>query len=251
MRWLIGWLLVVSLVFATIEIAAPASAHESIPISADEQEVLDILVRHPDVIFNALLAYRDQQLAAAATADRNQFVSVRQNLSAFIGSAPIRGSSSAPITLIEFADFECPFCLQAHQPVLDLLKRHPQVRFVFKHLPLTTLHPQAIIAARAAWAAGAQGKFWAFYDGLFSEDKPLEEQRYQALAQQIGLNLKQWERDRQSLQAQQAIERDITQASQLEFNGTPSFLVVTPSEVVPIVGADLAAIEQSVVRALL
>ncbi|MBD1853413.1 thioredoxin domain-containing protein [Cyanobacteria bacterium FACHB-502] len=222
----------------------PTWAIEPVKMTPTEQAVLEIVRRHPDVVLESLTAYRDQQLADEAEAKAQALEQVRQNLSAFVGNSPVRGNPAAPVMLIEFADFECPFCVQAYQPIAALLQRHPQVGFVFKHLPLIGLHDQALPAARAAWAAGQQGKFWEFYDELFASGEPLADDRYPRVAQRLGLNLRRWERDRNSIAAQQAIDANVVQAGELGITGTPSFLVVTPSSVVPVTGADLITIEQ-------
>ncbi|WP_088894832.1 DsbA family protein [Leptolyngbya ohadii] len=241
LRFLAGTTLIM-LIWAGLPLSSWAT--EPVEMTPTEQAVLDIVARHPDVILNSLTAYRHQQLAAEAEAKAKVLEQVRQNLPVFVGDSPVRGNPAAPVMLIEFADFECPFCVQAYQPIAALLQRHPQVRFVFKHLPLVGLHDQALPAARAAWAAGKQGKFWEFYDDLFASGEPLADDRYLRVAQQLGLNLRRWERDRNSIAAQQAIDADMAQAGELGITGTPSFLVVTPSSVVPVTGADLVTIEQ-------
>lgn len=217
----------------------PAAAVQASTITEDA--VLEVIANHPEAIVQSLEAY-DRQWREAQERETQQVLDrIAENPIAFIGDSPIRGDRHAKSWLIEFADFECPFCISAHQPVQNLLSRHKEVGFVFKNLPLSEIHPDAVPAATAAWAAGEQGKFWEFYDGLFSAG--LGEDRYLALAREIGLNIEQWERDRTSDGAQQAIGHDVNQASVLGINGTPSFLVMKESSVVSIAGADIAAIE--------
>jgi protein-disulfide isomerase len=87
----------------------------------------------------------------------------------------IRGPEDAPVTLVEYSDNECPFCGQAYFAVNELLDRiGDQVRFVFRNFPLTTIHPHAEIAAEAAEAAAAQGKFWEMHDTLYENQDVLE-----------------------------------------------------------------------------
>src|SRR3954469_18254731 len=81
----------------------------------------------------------------------------------------IRGNPHAPVTLTEYGDYQCPFCGEAQQIVLDLLKRLPDtVRASFRHFPLSQVHPRALLAAEAAEAAAAQGKFWEMHDTLYA-----------------------------------------------------------------------------------
>ena len=84
----------------------------------------------------------------------------------------MRGPADAPVTLVEYADFQCPYCGDAYPVVRSLLERFgDRVRFVFRHMPLDDLHPRAQAAAEAAEAAGAQGRFWEMHDRLF-ENQP-------------------------------------------------------------------------------
>src|SRR5258708_12944484 len=86
----------------------------------------------------------------------------------------VAGPDDAPVTLVEYGDFECPYCGMAH-PIVKKVQRElgNQLRFVFRHFPLAEAHPHARIAAQAAEAAGAQGKFWEMHDNLFEHQPPL------------------------------------------------------------------------------
>lgn len=217
----------------------PASASAS----TTEQQILDVIAHHPEAIIDSLNAYQQQQEFQQQAAQKAAIDRVGQDLKRFVADSPIRGDESASTMLIEFADFQCPFCIQAHAPIQALLDRHPNVAFVFKHLPIVEIHDQALSAAMAAWAAGKQGQFWPFYDALFESGESLTDDRYGQVAQSIGLNMNQWERDRHSPQASEAIAADVAQASELGIDGTPYFLVVNASGVVPIVGANVEVIE--------
>jgi protein-disulfide isomerase len=143
-----------------------------------------------------------------------------------IGSSPTRGAQNAPIVLIKFSDFECPYCALAAADMKTFTRAHEQdVLYVYKHFPLVSIHDQAMGAAKAAWAAGQQGQFWLYHDGLFAYQDRLGDGFYVELAIQIGLDVVKFNRDRNSPQAQAAIDQDIALARQLNLNGTPMFLM--------------------------
>ena len=100
----------------------------------------------------------------------------------------VRGAPDAPVTLVEYGDFQCPYCGEAYPVVHDLLERFgDQLRFVFRHMPLADLHPRAPFAAEAAEAAGAQGRFWEMHDRLFQHQRELGDAQLRGHAEAIGI----------------------------------------------------------------
>jgi NhaA family Na+:H+ antiporter len=100
----------------------------------------------------------------------------------------VRGSDDAAVTLVEYGDFQCPYCGQAYPVVHELLQRFgDQLRFVFRHMPLADLHPRAPVAAEAAEAAGAQGRFWEMHDRLFEHQLELGDEELHGHAEAIGV----------------------------------------------------------------
>ncbi|HEY9738006.1 MAG TPA: thioredoxin domain-containing protein [Trichocoleus sp.] len=143
-----------------------------------------------------------------------------------IGSSPTLGNPNADIILFEFSDFQCPYCARASLDVKVFMDKHSNdVLFVYKHLPLTQIHPEAMPAARAAWAAGQQDKFWIYHDGLFAYQDRLGGDLYVELAQKIGLDLEQFNRDRNSPASLTAVQRDLELAQAMQLRGTPTFLM--------------------------
>src|SRR5690606_12681853 len=101
----------------------------------------------------------------------------------------IRGPADAPLTLVEYGDFECPFCSAATGVVHDLMMRYGgDLRYVFRHLPLPDAHPHAEMAAEAAEAAGAQGRFWEMHDLLFANQNEMELEDLIGYAGKLGLD---------------------------------------------------------------
>ena len=111
----------------------------------------------------------------------------------------MRGSADAPVTLVEYGDFECPFCGQAHYVVNQIEELlADSLCFVFRHFPLSTVHPHAQLAAEAAEAAGAQRKFWEMHDTLFEHQHALDEEYLGQYAEMIGLDVPRFIQDLES-----------------------------------------------------
>jgi protein-disulfide isomerase len=147
---------------------------------------------------------------------------MKSNPKAVIGDSPTTGAKEQKIVLLEFSDFQCPYCSKAHQTLKQFMTtRQNQVTLVYKHLPLTQIHPEAMPSAKAAWAAGQQGKFWEFHDALFENQQKLGEPLYVATAQALNLDLKRFDQDRNGQAASAAIQKDVEMAEKLGVTGTP------------------------------
>lgn len=144
--------------------------------------------------------------------------------------SPTLGPPEAPITIVEWADFECPFC-RLVSPLLDqLVERFDgQVRFVYKFYPLGS-HPHGEIAARAAIAAMNQGKFWEMHHKLFENQEHLEQADLERYAREIGLDLPKFKKDFTAEETTQRIEKDKKQAEEVGLEGTP-FIFINGREV--------------------
>lgn len=142
-----------------------------------------------------------------------------------VGASPVRGPEMASLTIMEFSDFECPHCARA-APVLHRIVRamDGRARLVFKNYPLE-MHQHAMDAARAALAAGRQGKFWEMHDLLFENQTTLEISDIERFAQQLGLDMTRFRADARSPAIQRLIDADIEQGHQIEVDSTPTILV--------------------------
>ncbi|MEO5659002.1 MAG: thioredoxin domain-containing protein [Polaromonas sp.] len=138
----------------------------------------------------------------------------------------IRGPASAAVTLIEYGDYECPSCLQA-QGALHILFAHfgPQLRFVFRHFPLREVHPHAELAAEAAEAAGAQGKFWPMHELLFRNSQHLKEKHLLDYAKQVGLDLPRYQFEMNDNVYLQRVQEHLLGGRHLGVRSTPAFYV--------------------------
>ncbi len=139
--------------------------------------------------------------------------------------APVTGPANAPITLVEFSDFQCPYCVAAIPQLQALLKAYPtQVKLIFKQFPLE-IHSQAAFAATAALAAQHQEKFWAMHDALFAHHDNLSRENVLAIAQNLGLNMRRFEADLNAPETMQTIQRDIADGDRAGVQGTPTIFI--------------------------
>jgi protein-disulfide isomerase len=136
---------------------------------------------------------------------------------------PVRGNRKAPVTVIQFSEFQCPFCARA-LPSLKELESNKSVRVVWKHLPLS-FHANAMPAAIAAEAAREQGKFWEMHDRLFSNQAALSDASYLQYARELGLDVKRFQEAIQSPRLRARIQEDLAAAASAGVTGTPTFVV--------------------------
>jgi Na+/H+ antiporter NhaA len=136
----------------------------------------------------------------------------------------IRGPADAPVTLVEYGDFECPYCGQAEPAVRSLLDDFGDVRYVWRHLPLTDVHPRAQMAAQVAEAAGAQGKFWEMHDLLLDHQDALTPRDFIGYAEALGLDTERFREDAHG-RAQMQVADDVDSADLSGVSGTPTFFV--------------------------
>ncbi len=143
-----------------------------------------------------------------------------------ISGSPVKGPATAKITLVEFSDFQCPYCSQAVLQLEAVQKAFPNdVKLVFKQFPLSQIHPQATLAAQAALAAHAQGKFWPLHDKMFANHTKLTRENLVAWAKEIGCNIPKFTADMDAAKTKQDLARDLDQGEAAGVEGTPSIFV--------------------------
>ena len=138
----------------------------------------------------------------------------------------VRGSSDAPVTLLEYGDFECPFCGRWFPELQRVLQDlGPRVRFVFRHFPISEHHPHAESAAEVAEAAGAQGKFWEMHDLLFRRQAALDDGHLLAYVRELGLDAVRVERELEQQVHRARVRDDIESGLRSGVSGTPMFFI--------------------------
>ncbi len=136
------------------------------------------------------------------------------------------GPADAPVTLVEYGDYECPYCGKAFPIVHRIQERMgDQLRFVFRNFPIATSHPHARAAAEAAEAAGGQGKFWEMHDQLFRHQHALEAADFVRYATRIGLDVGQFEQDLANHTYAQRVRDDFMSGVRSGVAGTPGFFI--------------------------
>jgi len=142
-----------------------------------------------------------------------------------VAGSPFKGAASAPVTIVLFTDFQCPYCARIVPQLNEVLEKDKgKVKLVFKNFPLNN-HPFAWKAATAALAAGKQGKFWEYHDRLFQNYNRLNDQVVQEQAQQLGLDMQKFEKDMNDPQIGQVINQDYQDGVKAGVRGTPTIYV--------------------------
>jgi protein-disulfide isomerase len=137
----------------------------------------------------------------------------------------VRGPDKSPVTLVEYGDFECPYCGQAEPAVRELLADFGDIRYVWRHLPLTDVHPNAQLAAEASEAAGKQGAFWQMHDLLLDHQDALRSKDLMSYAKELGLDLDRFRGDLDRRAGAMRVAEDVDSADQSGVSGTPTFFV--------------------------
>ena len=143
-----------------------------------------------------------------------------------VAGEPFKGSEKAPVTIVKFEDFQCPFCKQVQPTFDELLSRYNgKVRLVHKDLPLESLHAQARQAAEAARCAHEQGKFWEYHDKLYANSPKASADDLKSYAKDVGLNVDSFDRCFASGKYKAVVQQDLNEGAQLGLTGTPTFFI--------------------------
>ena len=142
------------------------------------------------------------------------------------GRDHIQGSADAPVTLVEYGDYECPYCGAAYPIVKEVQARMgDRLRFVFRNFPITTSHPHAEQAAEAAEAAAAQGSFWDMHDALYENQKRLGDEDLRAYAKELGLDVERFAGELGEHVHEARVHEDFLSGVRSGVNGTPTFYI--------------------------
>jgi protein-disulfide isomerase len=143
-----------------------------------------------------------------------------------VEGAPFRGAATAPVTIVEFQDFHCPYCQRVQPTLTELLARYAgKVKLVYRDFPIDSLHPQSRKAHEAARCANDQGKFWAFHDLVYANPPNTSPEQLKGYAQAVGLDLPAFEQCLRSEKYKAAVEKDVETGVRLGVNATPTFFI--------------------------
>ena len=142
-----------------------------------------------------------------------------------LAGRPAKGKADAKVTIVEFSDFECPYCSRAVSGVEKLVESYPDdVRVVFMHFPLG-MHPRALPAAIASQCANQQGKFWSYHDKLFENQAQLTDEKFEAHAKEAGLDVEKFKACVGDPKTEAFVKKDMAQGTEAGVEGTPSFFI--------------------------
>jgi protein-disulfide isomerase len=137
-----------------------------------------------------------------------------------------QGPDDAPVTLVEYGDYECPYCGMAYPIIKDVQQQMgDRLRFVFRNFPITSSHPHALHAAEAAEGAGAQDKYWEMHDTLYENQDSLDDASLRGYAQQIGLDMDRFSREMAERRYEDRVREDFMSGVRSGVGGTPTFYI--------------------------
>ena len=240
---------VVVVACSSIACIGSVSADEKL-LSAELQSKIQELIRqyiidHPEVIVDSLEKLQEREKRASAERARKSVTGMRDQL-VKDPSSPVAGNRNGDVTIVEFFDYRCGYCKRVLPTILKILKTDPNVRYVFKELPI--LGPDSVTAARAALAAWRidPAQYQKFHIALMGNRGQLPESKVMAIAAKIGLDVSALKAAMQAPGIKETMEKNRQLAKALNISGTPAFVV--GGELVP--GAiDFATIQQLIVKA--
>ncbi|MDL1983491.1 MAG: thioredoxin domain-containing protein [Deltaproteobacteria bacterium] len=219
----------ISLLGIIIFLLTTASAC-ALKLSEEEVKVIvrDVIKENPKLIHDTAVKYAREQKKKQQEEKQKRALeeSFKNRIEDDISdNCPAKGPVDAPITIIEYTDFQCHYCAKGAKTVDLVMQRYPdKVRVVFKNNPLS-FHKQALPAAKAALAADRQDKFWEYHDLLFKNSSKLNEKIFTGFARDLGLDMERFEKDRNSKQIATQIQSEQAHAAKHKLTGTPAFLV--------------------------
>lgn len=214
-----------------MKIAALTLGLALVPVAGFGQDLSDARIKelalqaireNPQIIMEAVQLLDEQQAAAQATAQLDVLENQRQLLERD-PNAPVLGNPEGDVTVVEFFDYNCPYCRRAMSEVQGLLEADENVRLVYREWPI--LGDGSVFAAKAALAAREQGKYEVFHWALMGMNERAEEASVMRLAEEIGLDIQQLRADMEAPEVQDHIDESMRLTRALGFNGTPSFVI--------------------------
>jgi protein-disulfide isomerase len=219
----IGWLVLCCAVLTPASLR-PAGAEEFAPEQRREIEsvIHDYLLRHPDVLLEALRA-AEEKLKSEAGDQAKQALVARRSEIFDDPETPVGGNPKGDVTLVEFFDYRCPYCKQVQPRLQELLASDPELRIAYKEFPI--LGPVSVTAARGALAAHRQGKYEAFHDAMMAASGQITEDTVYQVAKTVGLDVDRLKRDMAASQIEAALKANQALADALDIRGTPGFVI--------------------------
>lgn len=198
------------------------TASENLPPDAFERRVRDYLIANPEVIVEAMQNLDRKQREAEQT-EAQAALAIHRGELLNSPESPVGGNPQGDVTMVEFFDYNCPYCRQVASAMVEAEDGDPQLRIVYKEFPI--LGPNSVFAARAALAAHKQNLYSEFHKAMMEVTGTADEAQVIAVAEEINLDVEQLRTDMQDPAIDAEIERNLALASALRINGTPSFVI--------------------------
>lgn len=189
---------------------------------AIEQIVHDYLLAHPEVLVEALQIWQAQQAANAKTRERHVIMALSDEIYAD-PTSPVGGNTDGALTIVEFFDYQCGYCRHVAPLVAQLLQEHNDLRIIYKEFPI--LGPESLVAARAALASRAQGKYDQFHEALMALEGSLSLDAIMTAAESSGLDVERLAREMDDPSIDAILTRNHSLARRLDIRGTPAFVL--------------------------
>lgn len=203
-------------------LASTSVSAEEFTAEQIKELALEAILENPEIVMQAVNILQERE-SAAANADAAASLEAQRGILENDPNAPVLGNPEGDVTVVEFFDYNCPYCKKAGEIVKELIAEDPNVRVVFREWPI--LSESSVIASRAALASRAQGKYEEFHWALMEQQGRLTKKAVFAVAKDIGLDVDQLEADMDSAEIDEHLATTQTLASSLGFGGTPSFVV--------------------------
>lgn len=193
---------------------------------SDKEKLADLEKKQEEIIAKLNAIESNQKEMLKFFRPRRPQVDLNKVHNLPVGSSPVKGRKDAAVTITEFSDYQCPYCSRVQPTLKKVMEAYPDnVKIVFKNFPLSSIHPQAKDAARAAHAAGEQGKYWEMHDLIFKNAKSLNDEKFRALAVSLNLDIDKFMADFKSGRYDRQIEEDIELGRSVGVRGTPTFFI--------------------------
>ncbi len=189
---------------------------------AVKEVVKSYLMENPELVVDAIQAWREKQAAEQAEQQKKAIAALNDSLKQN-SNAPFLGNEKAQSIVVEFSDYNCPYCKRAYPGIKDLLAEDGDIKIVMMEFPV--LGPNSQFAAKAALAAHMQGKYTAFHEGMMDTSTRLDEQGVLGVAQKIGLDMDKLKQDMESPTVAKELESNALMARSLGISGTPAFVI--------------------------
>lgn len=237
-----------TLAFAACAVLPFAALADGLDEARVKELVLEAIRENPQIVMEAVAILEQRQIAAAELA-RADVLSNNRDILEMDPNAPVLGNPEGDVTVVEFFDYNCPYCRRAMDEVQGLLEADPNVRLVYREWPI--LGEGSVFAAKAALASRNQGKYEEFHWAMMAMSGRAEEASVLRIAAEIGLDIDQLRRDMDAPEIEEHLITSMDLSKALGFNGTPSFVIgddlvpgfVEQSQLVEIVDANRKAAE--------